>query len=66
MTSFQIHTNAKIDHECGNQYMDGTYACEYCYPPCKVCGRDTSDFDVHCNKYDGCKFNVSNVKVTSN
>lgn len=48
VTNFQIHTNAKLDHECLNGIMDGTYGCEYCYPSCKKCGRDTADFDVHC------------------
>ena len=49
-----IHSNAKLDHECLNGVMDGTYSCEYCYPPCKKCGRDTADFFVHCNK-NGCQ-----------
>lgn len=45
----RITTNEELDHECLNQVMDGTYECEYCYPPCKKCGRDTSDFKVHCD-----------------
>lgn len=48
-------TNAEMDHECMNQIMDGTYSCKHCYPPCKKCGRDTSDWGVDCNSYDGCK-----------
>jgi len=44
------NTNAELDHHCLNQIMDGIYACEYCYPPCKKCGRDTSDWDVFCSR----------------
>ena len=50
-----IRLNAGVDHECLNQVMDGIYACEYCYPPCPKCGRDTSDWGVDCNSYDGCR-----------
>ena len=49
-----IRTNDDLDHKCLNQIMDGTYECEYCYPPCRICGRDTSSFGVNCNRFDGC------------
>ncbi len=48
-------TNEELDHECLNFVMEGTYECKYCYPPCKKCGRDTSDFEVNCNQFDGCE-----------
>lgn len=40
-----IVSNAELDHKCLNQIMDGTYECEYCYPPCKVCKKE----DCICN-----------------
>ena len=51
----QIITNEELDHKCLNQVMDGTYSCEFCYPPCKKCGRDTSEWGVNCNSVDGCE-----------
>ena len=52
--SVDWNTNAELDHRCMNQFMEGTYSCKYCYPPCKKCGRDTSDWDVFCN-YKECR-----------
>jgi len=49
---------AYAEHKCLNQIMEGTYSCEYCYPLCKKCGRDTADWGVNCNSVDGCDFDA--------
>ena len=60
-----IRFNEEYDHRCLNQVMDGTYDCEYCYPPCKKCGRNTAEFDVHCHR-DYCELENKPVNQMEN
>ena len=62
---FHIRLIDEFDHQCLNQVMDGTYDCEYCYPPCNKCGRNTAEFNVKCNR-DYCELKNKPVNTVEN